>query len=654
MPSLTREIPHGSDVSRRILRELQFKVRNWERQSSSKFTKWREAEEKVLAFIPEREIDTARRAAREGGLPQYTTIQIPYSYAVVMSAHTYLTSVFFGRDPVFQYSGRHGESQQQVQAIEALVAYQVLVGRMLPYLYTWLYDPLKYGVGIIGLWWDERFEAVSQISEQPELDSFGQPTGKTSKLQSTQMTRAYAGNCVYNVQPQSFIWDTRYTMREFQRGDYCGEKRRLNWNEIVRRQKMGYYTNIEFVGPQSENSQFADTGSSELERPESLSDLRTQYTDEMGKAHPAMVGIYQLVVELIPKEWSLGSSDWPEKWVLTCTDDFRVLIGCQPLGALHCRYPYSVTPYESEGYGLTTRGMPEILEPIQNTLDWLINSHFYNVRASLNNQFVVDPSRVVMKDVTDPLPGGIIRLKPEAYGTDPRLVMNQLPVMDVTQSHIPDMQLMFGIGERAGGVNDQIMGMLAGGGRKTATEVRTSTSMGINRLKTVAEFTSAVGFDPLAQMIVQNTQQYFDMEMKIRIAGDLTAGAGPGFLQVTPDSIAGFYDFVPVDGTLPIDRMAQVGIWQQLFQAILAVPQIGMQYDLGGIFQWVAQLAGLKNITQFRIQVAPDQLLAAQAQQGNVVPMKRPQGAGPSGAQATGGANPGAAGPGKNPAYTGA
>jgi len=30
------------------------------------------------------------------------------------------------------------------------------------------------------------------------------------------------------------------------------------------------------------------------------------------------------------------------------------------------------------------------------------------------------------------------------------------------------------------------------------------------------------------------------------------------------------------------------------------------QYDVAGIFSWMAQLAGLKNISQFRIQVQPD------------------------------------------------
>lgn len=626
MPSLTRKIAAGSDQERMILQELNQAVKQWQRVSSTKFVKWRQAEEKALAYMPERDVDAARRVAREGGLPSYTTIQIPYSYAVVMAAHTYLTSVFMGRNPVFQYDGQHGESQQQTQAVEALVAYQARVGRMLPYLYTWLYDSLKYGEGIQGCWWAEDINAVTTIEEVQEVDEMGFPQGPPKKQQRTERHRTYAGNKVYNVQPQDFIWDTRYTMREFQSGAYCGERKKLSWNEIVRQEKQGYLMNTERLttGRSSDYFMGGDDGSSQLERPETLS--RFGQSDLLdGPKHPTMVGTYRLVMEVIPAEWNLSTSDYPEKWVFTCTDDFGLLIGAQPLGALHCKFPYSVIPLEPEGYGLTTRGLPEILEPVQNTVDWLINSHFFNVRAALNNKFVVDPSKVVMKDVLDPLPGGIIRLKPEAYGTDVKLVMSQMPVNDVTRTHLQDFPMMMGIGERVGGVNDQIMGMLNGGGRKTATEVRTSTSFGINRLKTVAEYASATGFDPLSQMILQNSQQYYDMDMKFRIAGDLALGAGPGFIQVTPDLIAGSYGFVPVDGTLPIDRNAQVQLWQQLFQSILTVPQIGMQYDLGGIFQWVAQLAGLKNISQFRIQVVPDELMGQQAQAGNVVPMGAPQ-----------------------------
>jgi len=650
MPSLTREIPNESPTAQRLIHEIRRRVRFWETGVSNVKEKWREAEERTLAYLPERDVDSVRRAAREGGLPQYTTIQIPYSYAVVMAAHTYLTSVFLGRDPVFQFTGRHGETQQAVQALEALISYQCLVGRFLPYIYTWLYDALKYGTGIIGVWWDERIEMVTTLQQIPELDDLGQPTGKMQKVQSSEPVRNYAGNRIYNIQPQSFIWDVRYSMREFQSGEFAGERRKLGWNEVIRRTKAGYYTNLEFVqeGVGKEIFSGEDDNLSVLERPETwITDMEGPGTSL--KPHPMMVEVYQLCWELIPNEWQLSKSDYPEKWMFTVTSDWKVLLGAQPLGARHCKFPYCVLPLEPEGYGLTTRGLPEVLKPVQNTVDWLINSHFYNVRAALNDRWIVDPSKVVMKDVLDPLPGKIVRLKPEAYGTDVKAAVVQFPTSNVTQGQIgTDFPMMMGIGERVGGVNDQIMGMLASGGRKTATEVRTSTSFGVNRLKTTAEFASAAGFDPLSIMLVSNTQQYYDMSLQFRIAGDLLMNSGksmqmpgpngmpmpgmppqptPGFVLVQPKDIEGFYDFVPVDGTLPIDRFAQVELWKEIFQGILTVPQIGMQYDLGGIFQWVAQLAGLKNITQFKIQVTPDQILAAAAAAGNSVPMNGKGGA---------------------------
>lgn len=653
MPSLSRKIPHGSDQERWLLQELRRKIKLWEGGTESKRLKWQEAEDKALAFIPERDVDAVRRASREGGLPQYTTIQIPYTYAVLMSAHTYLTSVFMGRNPIFQYDGLHGETQQQTQAIEALIAYQVNVGRMLPYLYTWLYDALKYGIGIVGTWWDEKIDVVSQIIEVEEPDEYTGIPGKKEKLQLSQPVRSYAGNRVYNVEPQSFIWDTRVPIREFQSGEFAGEKRLVSWNEIIRMEKKGYFMNVKDIPYGRSGYEYlsaSDEGSSNLERPAVFSQIPgEQSASSLG--HPMQSEMYRIAVEIIPKEWKLAESDFPEKWVFTFTTDFRVLVGCHPLGALHCKFPYSVIPLEPEGYGLTTRGLPEILEPVQNTVDWLFNTHFYNIRSSLNDRWVVDPSRVVMKDVLDPLPGKMIRLRPEAYGSDPKLAITQFPSSNVTQQHIAnDAPMMFSLGERITGVNDQIQGMLNTGGRKTATEVRTSTSFGINRLKTQAEFASACGWDPLSQMLVQNTQQYYDMQAKFKIAGDLLMDAGQGFLVISPEDIAGAYSFVPVDGTLPIDRNAQVQLWTQMMQEMASVPQIGMGYDLGGIFSWVAKLAGLKNISQFKIQVQPDQMLAMQAQQGNTIPLrgaapKKPNGNAP-GAQT----NPGYSG---NPAMAG-
>lgn len=636
MPNITRKIDHGSDMARKILAEIRARVRYSQTKLTSKHEKWRKAEETSLAYVDEREVDALRRADRENGLPQYTTIQLPYTSAVMLSAHTYLTSVFFGRDPVFQFTGRHGETQQSVQAIEALMDYQLRIGAMLVPLYTWLYDAGKYGVGVLGAYWEERIEAVTRISEEPLVDVLGNPiSGRTQKISRTEPITTYTGNRVYNVQPWDFLFDVRFPLRDFQKGEYCAVPFALGWNECKRREAQGYYMNLDEVKSGRSGETFGDNAwSSQLERPEATggSEQPSDLGAQIGSGRPLMVKGYECHIEIIPKEWGLGLSEFPEKWVFTCTQDYCVLLGAAPLGAMHSMFPFQVLPLEMEGYGITTRGMPEVLEPIQQTLDWLINTHFYNVRATLNNNFVVDPSRLVMKDVLNPAPGRVMRLKPSAYGTDPRQAIHQVLTADVTQNNLRDLQVMMGFGERALGVNDQLMGMLNSGGRKTATEIRTSTTFGVNRLKTIAEWFSAVGFDPLSQMLVKNSQQYYSGEKKFRIAGDLVNGAGAGFMTVDPTQLAGSYDYVPVDGTLPVDRYAQANLWRELLAQMRNFPQLMVQYDLGRIFEWVAQISGLKNITQFKVQLGSPEMLQQQAMMGNLVPM----GGGPGGARSAG------------------
>jgi hypothetical protein len=140
-------------------------------------------------------------------------------------------------------------------------------------------------------------------------------------------------------------------------------------------------------------------------------------------------------------------------------------------------------------------------------------------------------------------------------------------------------------------------------------------------MKTNCEWFSACGFSPLTQKMLISTQQLYDAQRKFRIVGDMAQWA-ERYIMVTPADIQGFYDFVPVDGTMPVDRLAQANLWNQLLGTISRVPQVMMAYDLPKIFGYVAQLSGIKNINQFRIQVMPDAQLAAQAGAGNQIPVR--------------------------------
>jgi hypothetical protein len=647
---LTKKIGVDTPLHKTIVKELEYRIRMSERKFSNMRDKWAECEDRALAFMPERDADTLRKNVRTNeGLPQYTTIAIPYTYAVMMAAHTYWCNVFLSRSPIFQYQGLNGESQQQEMAVEALIEYQRNAGTMLPALFSWLYDVGRYGTGVLGMYWEDRVNHITQIYEATELNPIsGKPTGVMQKYEETTEVQGYSGNKLYNVRPQDFLADPRVPLSDFQRGEFAFVRRKISWAEVKRREKQGFYMNVDKIDATITDwvTGMSNRNQSTLVTPDSPDGGFGNANRDSGsgmrgdqKQHPDIVPIYEGYIELIPEDWKLASRDYPEKWVFTLTGDKRTLIGVQPLGALHNEYPFRLIQLEPDAYALASRAISNILGSVEDTINWLVNTHFYNVRASLNNQFVFDPSRITVKDLQNGLPGKLIRAKPTAYGSDLRTSIFQLPVNDITQGHMKDLPEMLGIGERIMGVNDQMLGMLATGGRKTATEVRTSSSFGVNRLKTISEYMSSTGFEPLGNMLLRNSQQYYDAERKMRIVGNLAQYAGAPFIQVDAASIAGDFGFVPVDGTLPIDRMAQAKLWTDMLAQAIRIPPLAQGLDWMKLFMWIAQLSGLRNADQMKLQIMPNQQLAGQVQSGQMVPAPVPgNGAGPP---ATGQFNPG-------------
>jgi hypothetical protein len=627
---VTRTFPR--DVENFLLQRLEARVKYSMQKRQDRIKAWEQSEDKALAYLHETDEDALRRASRDQkGNTSYTTLQIPYTYATLMTAHTYMTSVFFSRSPVHQFAGRHGESEQQVSALEALVSYQVETGYHLVPYYIWLYDSGKYGCGILGNYWSEEKVQYSSVIQQESvvLGPDGKPVkSDAKKIQQTFRSAGFSGTRVYNVSPFDFGHDPHYPMYRFQEGEYCYVRKTIGWNEIKKRQFAGYYTKdgVARLPARPPHTAQIQEGSSALLRPDRV------YQQSLGAAnddlkHPTSIDIFEVYVDLIQSEWQVGDSSYPEKWVFTISSDYGVLLGAEPLGNAHGKFPFSVIETEIEGYGLYSRGLPEIIDPIQRTMDWLINSHFYNVRASLNNQFIIDPSKIVIDDTEDGGPGFIYRLRPEAYGTDITKFFFQVPVADVTRAHMSDLESMQTLGERITGINEQMFGGISKS-RTTATEVRTSTGFGVNRLKTITEYISAMGISTLASRIVMDSQQFYDQDKKFKIVGDLAQMAGPQFMQVDPTMLSGDYDFVPVDGTLPIDRMAMATLWQNIMGQMRNFPQLMQQFDIGKVFTHVAQLGGIRNINQFKIQIVPDQQLAQQAAMGNVIPIRGGAGVG--------------------------
>lgn len=620
MTSLNVELRYGSPKHTSVLNALLARIRLSKDFVSKKETHLQEADKQYQAYIPTEDkkssnnscaIDTGEVDTSE----DYTTIYIPYSYSTLLAAHTYWCSVFLSRSPVLQFQGRHGEAEDQVLAVESLIDYQMTIGGNIAPLYIWMLDAAKYGYGVLCNYWDVEELTVASIMEVPMLDPAGFPLGtQTKKEKKTATIPGYVGNRNYTVNPYDYLPDPRVSLVDLQKGEFVGRLVDIGWNDMVRGQQEQRYFNVDVVRRRNLARQANKTLPWDPDGmlPSTYEDISTADIKDVGTT-----SCVHIFVELIPQEWGLGTGASPEKWVFTVAAE-EIIVEARPYGALHNKYPFFVIPYEVDGYNVLTRGMLELLKPLNDTLSWLVNTHFYNVRSVLNGSFVFDPMKVNTTDLLRKGAGKLIRLRREAWGSDVRSAITQLPVMDVTQTHLKDAQIVGDMIQRISAVTDNVMGMVNPGGRKTATEIRSSNTFGISRLKTTAEFWSEVGFKPLAQVMLQQTQQYYDLERMYKVAGDTGTME---MMRITPESIAGFFDYIAVDGTMPVDRYAQANLWREILGGLMKMPQLAMTYNVPGIFEWVAQLAGLKNIKRFRVQGVDPMQLAAASAAGNVQPI---------------------------------
>ena len=620
---MVKKVPFGSDLHERLLTALKNRIELGLTNVRDKEDQWRRNEEQFLAYLPERENDRLRRGERESGKPAYTTIEIPYSYAMVLAQHTYLCSVLLARSPIEQVIGLHGESQMSELAVESVLNYQTTVGNQIVPYHIWTLDPLKYGCGIVGVYWDKEIHRVRKFKQVEKPSGiFGLGPMRTVTEEFVEEVRGYEGTRLFNIRPQDFLFDPRFPISRFQEGEFCGHYCEMAMLDLKDLEEQGEVFNIGHIQRHNTGNTLRVQGSSQIKLP---NDNGLNFLMQEDSATGFVEG-YELCVRLIPSQWGLGSGKSSEKWLFTVVNN-RVIIDCRPLGYYHNQFPYSVLEGEVDGHSAFARSPLEVSKPLNDTLSWLVNTHFYNTRKALNDMFVYDPSRVVAKDLDDPLPGKRIRLRPSAYGSDIRTLIQQFPVVDVTRAHMNDAGMITEMLHKVLGVNDTIMGSV-NTGRRTAQEVRSSTTFGVNRLKTLAEYYSAMGFAPLTRMKIAMSQQMMDGERAYRIMGDMPEDEmvkgfleSDKFLRVSPDMIAGMFDFVPVDGTLPVDRMAMVNLWQALMGQAYQVPQVAQGFDFTKIFSYVAKLGGIRNIDHFRVKVIPDEQALQARDAGNNVPI---------------------------------
>ena len=607
-----RRLRPGSDLHKSVLAKLKGMKRFSQSEMKKHYNRWNFGEERTQAYIPMQDYEQLVKAMQQKGAspPEPIQVVVPYSYATLHAAATFIAQVLFARRPLFPLQASRGSTVDKARRMEQALQYNIDASRGAEQLWQFVWDSLIYGFGTTRNSWDTQFgPAIRWVNGQREF---------TNELK-------FAGNVIDAVDPYRFFPDPRVPIHQSNiKGDFSFVEISLSNTVLTDMEKAEQYLWVKEGLAAARTTRGHEMGNESRRR------LKIGIGGEQLITPQDVVGFSTVTdgtVRLVPKDWGLGDSTDSALWKFAWLDG--QIVQAEPLGMLHGQHPFASTEPTTFGHDFMSVSMSDMIGPFQDILSWLVSSRMENVRSSINNQFVLDPGRVELNDIRSSVIGRIIRLKQAAIGTPIDEVIKQLPVVDVTQGHLADIQTMRILADTITGVNDNLRGIQTAGGRRSATEARMSMQAGANRLSQMAIRVSAQGLLPMVQQMIFNTQQFMPPEMWVETTGD--DGTLTGELM-SPDMLVGNFNFQVSDGTLPFDKTAMLETWKEVLFGVAQDPELRQSYDIGKIFRYVAELGGARNVDSFQRQQQPQLLAGAANNPGadpNMMPIAPAQPSGP-------------------------
>lgn len=619
-----------------VLNYLLKRLRWSEQRMAEFYPRWRASEMRLQAYTTVPDYKAQLEAIQNSGeWKAPDTIVVPYAWATQQTISTYMLHTFAGRKPIHQVGAYRGEQVRRAKNMEVLLQYNSDYIKHILQLHKFFQDAETYGVGVFREQWRQEKRQRTVMRRNPQLGAMLAPYGIEAPLERTREEAvSFEGTNVAVINPFMFFPDPRVPMHEVaQRGEFVFWRAFEGRHMLLREEAAGRLKWVRYASA-TMRDQFSFGNDSAAGLRALGQSLTNGGSWGVGEGMTENFQVDQGTVEIIPAELGLGQGRQPEKWLFTILNKSQI-VQAEPLDANHGHHPVSVAEPNYFGNAFGALGTSDLLAPHQDLMSWLVNSHMYNVRATLNNLLVVDPTKVDIDTLINPRPGGLILLKPTPFGSfKPNDAVQQLAIGDATRSHLSDMQLFGRMAADMTGASDNLRGIQDQGGRKSATEVRTSFEAAGSRLAAKARVYSAMAMVVLAEHQASNYQQFLSLDQEFRVLGREGQEAS---VRINPEEIDGDFFFPIHDGTLPLDRVATLDVWRQVWEGINSDPTGRMQqeYNSPAIFRFMAQLAGAQNIDEFmngptptgrpgQTAIAPDEAIARGVEAGNLVPVPQP------------------------------
>ena len=541
---------------------------------STRFGSWNEIDRTLTAYIP---ADDAELKVMYNDPRKPTSIVFPNTYAIMETIISYLMDAFY-QDPIFRFEGVGPDDIIGAIMLEKVVDLHCAHYKVALDLHTMIRDSLSYGIGFVAPVWKRDLGFRTVMQETPGIFGIGK-----RKVKTVEEAVLFEGNALENIDPYMALPDPNMPIHKIQDGEFFGWVERSNLSNLLsKEQSDGDYFNVRYLNKINKRTT-SIYGYDNSDREKKWSSPRfDRYHTTTGSGSTVRgtgmatrpCDIVHLYVKLIPQEWGVGKSEYPEKWLFSVGGD-SVIVRAKPLDLDHNKFPVVTAAPDFDGYSAIPVSRLEMLAGLQKVLDWMFNSHILNARRTMNDQLVYDPYLINSKDINSTDAGKRIRIRQPGWGR-PDIAKGsvfQLPVADVTRGHIADSSFIVQWQQKIGGADDAMMGALRKGGpeRLTSAEYQGTQQGQTSRLGRIARVFGLQAMQDIGMMFATHAKQLMSEEQYVKITGRWQnvllqefgvdkIKAGSGRIKVSPFDILVNYDIKVRDGSVPGGNYSRVWI----------------------------------------------------------------------------------------------
>ena len=611
----------ASPRSKALVAEFLSRARGSERVMKRRHKKWDKIDETLTAFIPIDELEDKKKKKDER-VP--ISIVVPESYATLETFLTYDMGVF-GGDPMFQYDGSGPEDLLGGMMMEMLIANQTRRKKALLTLMSQFRDAHAYGFGVVTVAWEVLAGKRTKFVPITDIDPI---TGREVAIGFDREiidTIQYEGNVLDSIDPRKYLPDPTVKIDSPQDGEYVmWIENAVDYMSLRRREAQpgSDLFNVKYLEHLIRRSSiYSDTNAS---READNTTFSIQQTKNTGGSHP--IDVLWGYIDLIPRDWKIGTSEEPEKWMFGVAND-EVIVALHPMNLHHNMFPLAVAAPDAGGHELVPTSRLETMYGLQEIINFKMNTHIMETLNFLQNKLVVDPKLAHLPDVMSH--SNVIRLRKPAWGRGVAGAVEQLKLKDVTINYISDIVGLQHLSRSGTGAVDALQGIQrTSGERITKDESGATRGAALSRLQKSAKMMSMQSMEPIALMYAYHTQQFMSDETFVKTAGRWQQVLAEEFgitdrsVLVSPLELDIDFDIMVADGSSITGESAQD--WVQWFTAIAAQPEVRVDLEMTNIALHIARVMGMKTAHEFRkrpvqVEQVPDEEALERQARGELV-----------------------------------